>query len=52
MKSIMLFAMMAMLVGCGSKDDTGELEDNFVACTPSIEFAVYVKVYDDSILLQ
>ena len=31
--------------GCGSKDDTGELED--FACTASIEYFVYVTVYNE-----
>ena len=45
MKNIMSFAFIALL-GCGSKEDTGEVEED-IACTPSIEFAVYVKVYDE-----
>ena len=45
MRRCMLVAFLSLFLGCGSKDDTGELED-FV-CTASIEYSVYVTVYNE-----
>ena len=45
MRHSMSVAFLSLLLGCGSKDDTGELEE--LACTASIEYSVYVTVYDE-----
>ena len=45
MKKFMSITLVSLLFGCGSKEDTGEVED--IACTASIEFSVYVTVYDE-----
>ena len=56
MKNFACIALLSLLFGCGSKedtgedntgeDDTGELEE--LNCTASIEFSVYVTVYDEA----
>ena len=46
MKNLTNYAMLSLLFGCGSKEDTGELEE--LVCTASIEFSVYVTVYDEA----
>ena len=46
MKNFGCITLLSLLFGCGSKEDTGELEE--LACTASIEFSVYVTVYDEA----
>ena len=46
MKNIGSIALISLLFGCGSKEDSGEIED--IACTASIEFSVYATIYNEA----
>ena len=46
MKNIGSIALISLLFGCGSKEDSGEIDD--IACTASIEFSVYATIYNEA----
>ena len=46
MKNICSITVMALIFGCGSKEDTGEIED--IVCTANIEFSVYATIYNEA----